>query len=96
MAIRQTQRSDCLVEPGQQRGEIDIAIVGVDRRCLERAAQRGGDAGLGWRKFDPDQSAIHSVGLRLPQMVTGISHWAINGPLAGMFREMIDLDAILS
>ena len=61
---------DSLIQPRQQRIKVTAALVRIDRRSFKGTTERSGDAGLGWRKFDPDQSAIHSVDLPVPQRVT--------------------------
>ena len=58
------------MQPREQCLEVAVKLVRIYRRTLEGTTERSGNAGLGWRKFDPDQSAIHSVSFPFPQRVT--------------------------
>ena len=54
------------VQLAEKLGEITVARL--RRRVLEGAAKRGGDAGMGGRKVDADDSAIHVQFFRLALM----------------------------
>ena len=76
--MRKADRRDRLVEAAQQCFEIGFARRN-DAGRLKRAAKGGGNTSLGGRALDPDQSAIHLVGLLLSRQGTNESHLRSNG-----------------